>query len=183
LRAGVRTSNKIWSALLAFSGTVYLAVPALVLGLGFLLLARYINADPGTVAPVALVTANVMMALPFALVTLTPAMTRAADKYDRLAFSLDLRGRARWRLIEWPVLRRDLGYVLALAFCLSFGDLGVIALFGSQDFATLPWLLYQQMGSYRTTDAAGMALVLLVLCLTVFLVVPKLFEGRQNAET
>ena len=183
LRSNPSPINKIFRGLLTFSGTVYLAVPALVLGLGFFLLARSFLDDLTTVAPVALITANVMMALPFALVILTPAMGKAADKYDRLAFSLDLRGWARWRLIEWPVLRQDLGYLLALTFCLSLGDLGVIALFGGQGFATLPWLLFQHMGSYRTADAAGIALVLLTLCLAIFFIVPRLFEGRNRAET
>ena len=183
LRAGHQASNRGVAGFLTFCGTIYLVVPALVLGLGFFLLAREVAENPSDVAPFALVAANVMMALPFALVVLTPAITKSADKYDRLAFSLNLRGWTRWRLIEWPVLRRDLGYLLALAFCLSLGDLGVIALFGSQDFATLPWLLYQKMGSYRTADAAGIALILLVLCLTVFFLVPRMFEGRRHAET
>jgi thiamine transport system permease protein len=183
LRSKPSPMNKLYRGLLTFSGTVYLAVPALVLGLGFFLLARSFLDDLTAVAPVALIAANVMMALPFALVILTPAMGKAADKYDRLAFSLDLHGWARWRLIEWPVLRQDLGYLLALTFCLSLGDLGVIALFGGQGFATLPWLLFQHMGSYRTADAAGIALVLLTLCLAVFFIVPRLFEGRTRAET
>jgi thiamine transport system permease protein len=188
LRSRPGRFNHLWQSLLTFSGTVYLAVPALVLGLGFFLLAQFLVVrnvldDLSVVAPVALVAANVMMALPFALVILTPALGKTADKYDRLAFSLNLRGWTRWRLIEWPVLRHDLGYILALTFCLSLGDLGVIALFGSQDFTTLPWLLFQNMGSYRTSDAAGIALILLALCLSIFFVIPRLFEGRTHAET
>jgi thiamine transport system permease protein len=182
LRSGRSPLNKLWFVLLSFSGTVYLAVPALVLGLGFFLLARDLLSDPSSAAPFALVSANVLMALPFVLAILTPALRKSADRYDRLAFSLRLQGWTRWRLIEWPVLRQDLGYLLALAFCLSLGDLGVIALFGSQDFATLPWLLFQHMGSYRTTDAAGIALILLVLCLSIFFLVPRLFEGNSHAD-
>ncbi|MNU08260.1 thiamine transporter membrane protein [compost metagenome] len=30
---------------------------------------------------------------------------------------------------------------------------------------TLPWLLYSRMGSYRTADAAGLALFLGLICL------------------
>ena len=41
---------------------------------------------------------------------------------------------------------------------LSLGDLGVIALFGSDAVQTLPYLLLARMGSYRTADAAGLAL-------------------------
>jgi ABC-type sulfate transport system permease component len=49
---------------------------------------------------------------------------------------------------------------LCLRLALSLGDLGAIALFGSDRIITLPWLLYQKLGSYRTDDAAGLALLL-----------------------
>jgi thiamine transport system permease protein len=57
---------------------------------------------------------------------------------------------------------------------LSLGDLGVIALFGSDHVRTLPYLLMQRMGSYRTEDAAGIALLLGVLCLLLMTVSDRL---------
>jgi thiamine transport system permease protein len=57
----------------------------------------------------------------------------------------------------WPGLRRAILLAVAFATALSLGDLGAIALFGSQDVITLPYLLLQRMGSYRTDDAAGLA--------------------------
>ena len=160
------------------SATLYLAVPALVLGFGFFLIARQYGGANNYSAATALVTANVLMVLPFALVTLLPAAAKAANKYDRLASSLGVSGLSRWRLVESALLRNELIYVACIAFCMSLGDLGIIALFGSQDFATLPWLLYQKMGAYRTTEAAGIALFMLMLTLTVFLLLPPLF--RRN---
>ena len=71
----------------------------------------------------------------------------------------------RFRLIDWPVLGRPAG-LAALAMAMSLGDLGIITLFGSEDFLTLPYLL-QRMGTYRTTDAAGLALILGGLCLAL----------------
>jgi thiamine transport system permease protein len=59
--------------------------------------------------------------------------------------------------------------------------LGIIALFGSDDFSTLPWYLYQLMGSYKTDDAAGVALILLIITLTAFTVLPKFF-GRSDVK-
>ena len=44
----------------------------------------------------------------------------------------------------------------------------IIALFGSQQFQTLPWLLYQTMARYRSGEAAALALWLLVLTLVIF---------------
>lgn len=165
--------------LLSFSSTLYLAMPSLVLGLGFFLLARTIGGGHLPWAIAALLTSNVLMVLPFAVAILSPAMVKSANRYDKLAFSLGITRRLRWRLVESELLRPELVYIASLAFCMSLGDLGIIALFGNQDFVTLPWLLYQKMGSYRTDEAAGIALVMLFITLAVFLLIPKLFSPRH----
>ena len=167
---------KLLAGLISFSSALYLAFPSLVLALGMFVVARKLPGSLDSWALVAVLTANVLLALPFALTVLFPAFEKTAFKYDRLAFSLGLTTLAIWRLCEWPLLRKDLVYVATIAFCFSFGDLGVIALFGSQDVATLPWYLYQKMGSYRTDDAAGVALIMLAITLVVFLVLPWIME-------
>jgi len=187
-RLGARAFAPTTNRVMAFSTALYLAFPSLVLGLSFFLVARQLPGSLNFWALVAVLVANVLMAMPFAIAIMAPAMEKTAMRYDRLCLSLGLKPLARWQVAEWPLLKRDIGYVVAISFCLSLGDLGVIALFGNQDFATLPWYLYQKMGSYRTDDAAGVALVLLVIVLTVFLTVPRIIGGRQqraisNAET
>src|SRR3546814_17583077 len=84
-------------------------------------------------------------------------MREEAQRHDRLCRSLGIAGRRRLSLIEWPALRRPVALALAVAATLSLGDLGVIALFGSQDFAPLPLLLSQAMGGFRMAEAAGIA--------------------------
>jgi len=171
----------LFNAVQSFSAMLYLAFPALVMGLSFYLVARHLPGSINLWAVVALLTANTLMALPFAIAVLSPAMEKSAGRYDRLTFSLGVSRLNRWRLVEWPLLRSEIGYVCSIGFCFSLGDLGVIALFGNQDFVTLPWLLYQKFGSYRTNDAAGIALIMLVLTLTVFLLVPKLFAAKSQS--
>ncbi|HER26933.1 MAG TPA: ABC transporter permease subunit, partial [Rhodospirillales bacterium] len=149
---------------------------------GFFVIFQLLPMDTDKLAPLVLILANVLMALPFALVVFTPALQKSARRYDKLAFSLGLRGLTRWRLIDWPNLRSETGFVAALSFCLSLGDLGVIALFGNRDFATLPWLMYQNLGSYRTQDASVIALILLSLVVLVFLLLPALIEKRGHAK-
>ncbi len=56
---------------------------------------------------------------------------------------------------------------LAFAMALSLGDLGAVALFGSDNLMTLPWLVYSRMGNYRTADADGLALLLGLICLAL----------------
>lgn len=171
----------ILSSMMTVSGTIYLAIPSLVMALGFFLIARRLASDVYVFAPLALLLANVLMALPFALAILYPAVQKAGFKHDRLSSSLGLSGFARWRLVDFPAIRAEVGFVSALSFCFSFGDLGVISVFGNRDFSTLPWVLYQKMGSYRTTDAAGIALILLVTTFVVFTVVPRCYREKRDA--
>ncbi len=171
--------SKLFNIVLSFSGNLYLAIPSLIMGLGFFLLSQRYEAPLALWSTVALLTANVLMSLPFAQSVLAPAMQRTAQRYDRLVFSLNLTKIQRWVYVEYPYLKSSLGYVFALAFCFSLGDLGMIALFGSDEFSTLPWYLYQLMGSYRSSDASGVALILLVITLSAFIFLPKLFGGNH----
>ena len=70
-----------------------------------------------------------------------------------------------------PTGGSDLGadqFAAGLTAALSMGDLGVIALFADPDRATLPLKVYQLMGAYRMEQAAGGALLLLLLSLGLF---------------
>ncbi len=175
-RLGTRKSSKFFNLIVAFSGNLYLAIPSLILGLGFFLLSQRYEMPTLIWSTIALITANVLMSLPFALSVLTPAMQKTAMRYDKLVFSLGMGKLQRWVYCEFPFLASSMGYVFALAFCFSLGDLGIIALFGSEDFSTLPWYLYGLMGSYRTSDAAGVALIMLGITLVAFLALPRLFR-------
>jgi thiamine transport system permease protein len=175
-----RRSKGLGTIMISFSGNLYLAIPSLVLGLGFFLLSQRVDISQTVIATIALITANVLMALPFALSILSPIMIKTARRYDKLATSLGIFGWQRYKEIELPYLKPAMAYVFALAFCFSLGDLGIIALFGSESFSTLPWYLYGLLGSYRTSDAAGVALVMLVLVLAVFILVPRVFKKRKD---
>lgn len=176
-RLSDNTFSKLLNTIVSFSGNLYLAIPSLIMGLGFFLLSQTYEVPLVLWSTIALLTANILMSLPFALAVLGPAMQKTAQRYDKLVFSLNLSPLQRWVYCEYPYLRSSLGYVFALSFCFSLGDLGIIALFGSDDFSTLPWYLYQLMGSYRTSDAAGVALILLAITLSVFILLPRLFRS------
>ena len=60
------------------------------------------------------------------------------------------------------------GSVRGLAAAFSMGDLGVIALFSTPGQGTLPLEMYRLMGSYRTDDAQGAAVLLMALTLALF---------------
>ncbi len=145
-----------------------LVMPPVVIGAGWFLLLRQTDAL-WAAAPALVLAVNAVMAVPFATRAIRPAHDAAAAKHDRLCASLGMRGWNRFRLIDGPVLRKPAATALAFAAALSLGDLGVIALFGSDSVQTLPYLLLARMGSYRTADAAGLALFLGLLCLALML--------------
>ncbi|WP_216330366.1 thiamine/thiamine pyrophosphate ABC transporter permease ThiP [Rhizobium sp. X9] len=149
---------------LGAGSSLVLLVPPVVLGSGWFLLLRVFG-DVSFYAPVLVALINMLMALPLAMRVLEPAFTSHFLRTSRLSASLGLQGLTRLRFADLPVLRRPLLMAFSFAMALSLGDLGAVALFGSESFVTLPWLVYSNMGSYRTNDAAGYAFILGIVCL------------------
>lgn len=161
------------------AGLTAVAASPLVLGTGLFILINPFF-DPTRLAlPVTALT-NAIAALPFALRAILPALQTVEADYGRLADSLGLTGWSRLRLLILPRLARPLGFSAGLAAALSMGDLGVIALFADAEAATLPLQVFRLMGSYRTDDAAGAALLLLALSLALFWIFDR--GGRVNAD-
>jgi thiamine transport system permease protein len=175
------TGNGIVRTLLGLPAFAYLAVPAVVLSLGFFLLVRQSGLPINASAPLVVVGANSLLALPFAFATLGPPLDAIARSRGKLVRSLGLSGWQQFIAIEYPLLGRDIGLMLALSFCFSLGDLGVIALFGTQDFQTLPLLMYRALGAYRNNDAAAIAALLLIGTILAFFGLPRLIERIANA--
>ena len=175
------TANPALRAGIAAPSYAYLAVPAVVLALGFFLFVRSLGIDPAYAAPAIVVIANALLALPFAVATLGPPLDAIALSRGRLIRSLNLGSWRQFADVEWPLVGRDAGVAVALAFCFSLGDLGVIALFGTQDFATLPLLMVRSLGAYRTNDAAAIAALMLCLTIFAFVAIPRLFGSPAHA--
>ncbi|OIP82813.1 MAG: thiamine/thiamine pyrophosphate ABC transporter permease ThiP [Rhodobacterales bacterium CG2_30_65_12] len=160
-------------------GTLTIAASPLVIGTGLFIL-LFPVADPTALALPVTALVNAVMALPFALRALVPALTAIEADYGPLADSLGMTGAARLTRLWLPRLRRPLGFATGLAAALSMGDLGVIAMFASPEGGTLPLALYRLMAAYKMDAAAGAALILLASSLLIFWVFDR--GGRVNAD-
>ncbi len=159
-------------------GNLILVMPPLVLGTGlFLLLRPYV--DVFSLALLLVILINALLALPFVLRILEAPVQQQAQNYDRLVQSLGISGWSRFRLLDWPSLKPAAGLAFGIAASLSAGDLGAIALFGSDRVTTLPLLLYQRMGGYRMEEAAVTAVLLLLTCLLLFALSQWLVQERS----
>lgn len=159
-------------------GLIGLSASPLMLGVGWFILLNPVLDPVGVSLPVTAVV-NALMALPFALRIIVPAVRGALESYGRLCIALDIRGFAAWRWLILPRSAAATGFAAGLTGALSVGDLGVIALFADRDRTTLPLQMYRLMGAYRVEAAAGAALLLLVMALAVFWICDR--GGRWHA--
>jgi thiamine transport system permease protein len=157
--------------------SLVLVVSPLVIGTGLFALLSPI-ADVFAIGLALVIVVNAIMGLPYVIRTLGPPLMRAGEQHDRLCASLGIVGWNRLRLVKWPLLRRPVGLSLALSAALAVGDVGVIALFGTQDTTTLPLLLYQRMAAYQMDAAAVTAVVLAALCFGLFAAIERGVGGH-----
>lgn len=160
-------------------GFLSIAASPLVMGTG-LYIVMFPLVNPVAWALPITVVVNAAMALPFAMRALVPAIAEVDQRFGPLVQSLAMGPWAGLRLVWWPRLRRPLGFSAGLAAALSMGDLGVIALFGAPDAATLPLQMYRLMAAYRLDDAAAAGVLLLGLSLGIFWLFDR--GGRVDAD-
>ncbi|MCU0902252.1 MAG: thiamine/thiamine pyrophosphate ABC transporter permease ThiP [Tabrizicola sp.] len=153
--------------LIETAATVPLATSGLVLGTGLFLLVQPFVPPMSLAVPVTILV-NVALSLPYLYRILAPETRALQSDYGRLADSLSLVGWSRLRWLILPRLARPLGFGAGIAAALSMGDLGVIALFAGERQATLPLVVSQLAGAYRTEAAASAALLLVGLSLALF---------------
>ncbi|MEP2533010.1 thiamine/thiamine pyrophosphate ABC transporter permease ThiP [Shimia sp.] len=161
------------------AGLLGIAASPLVIGTGLFIVIHPI-ADPFAFAFPVTAVVNAIMALPFALRIMVPAVRDTVQSYGQLSATLNLSGITWLRLVLIPRIRGTLGFACGLTAAMSMGDLGVIALFADPEHATLPLQMYRLMGAYQLQAAAGAAVLLLVLSFGLFWLMDK--GGRGHAE-
>jgi thiamine transport system permease protein len=139
-----------------------LAIPPFALTAGlFLLIQRF--GDPSSAGLILLPLVNGLAAVPFAYRYIAPHLLTVEERYGRVAASLGVTGWAKLTIMDWPVLKRPLAAGFAFGMALSFGDFGIIALFGGTELVTLPYLLYERLGAYRLDEASAIGLVIVLV--------------------
>ncbi len=169
-----RRRRQILSAqLLESSGMLILTMPSIVLATGLFLLSIKIPTWFDSLSPI-LILCHALLAVPYILKILDTPMWDLTQRYHNLCLSLGISGWRRLYLIEFKALHIPLTQAFSVGCAVSLGDFGLISLLGNENFKTLPFYLYQQIGAYRTADAAVTAMLLLILSLFLFFLIEKL---------
>ena len=164
-----------WAALgLALAGPI---VPPAVLATGWFLAFKSFDQSL-LITMLAVIALNGLMALPFSVAVLRSGFSQMGDSHNRLCQQLSVTGWNRFWHIDVPLMMPALRQAGLLAFVMSLGDLTAVTMLGSQGLVTLPALIHQQMGNYRSTAAAGTALILAASCYALAVVAQRLGKSR-----
>ena len=157
-----------------------LAVSTLVLTLGWILLFPELRWEwRGRLLPVAVVQSMVVLPLVYRLIR--DGFSRIPPELLRSAASLGASRRIRFLRIELPLLRRSLclGGLMAVAF--SFGDVGAVILFLTEDLMTWPLWIFRLMAKYEFDAAAGAGLYLTLWMVLILGLMGRLEEKERHA--
>lgn len=153
-----------------------LGTSAVTLGLGFLLV---FNRPPLIAGHsfVLIPLAHSLVALPFVVRILQPAIESIPDIYTQSAAILGASPWQVWRQIELPLLARSFLSGGIFAFTISIGEFGATTFLSTPDLPTIPVAIYRylsQPGALNYGQAMAMATILMVVCALAIMVVEKL---------
>jgi spermidine/putrescine transport system permease protein len=160
-----------------------LVIPLVVLGISLLIL---FNAVGVPLSPYTAAIGHVVIALPFAILTMVPRLERIPAALEEASRDLGASAMTTFRLITFPLLVPALISAFLISFTISFDEL-VISSFIAGDQATFPVYLYSQLRlPERLPSVIAVAVVILVV--SVIVVVASevgrfLSERRLEAQT
>ncbi len=105
-------------------------------------------------------------------------MPHIEQQYQYVCASLGMRGWQRFKVVEWQALRKPFAHAFAISFMFA---ISAIALFGGQEFRTLPLYLFQLLGSYQMDAAAVVSVTLLLLSVGCFALIEKVLKAKEKA--
>jgi thiamine transport system permease protein len=153
-----------------------LGASAVTLGLGFIL---SFNRPPLRLlaSPWLVPLAHSMVALPFVIRTLQPALASIPERLRDAASSLGASPFHAWLAVDWPIIWRASLAAATFAFTVSLGEFGATALLTRPEYPTIPIAIYRflsQPGGLNYGQAMAMATVLMVLATVGILLIERL---------
>ncbi len=153
-----------------------LGASAVTLGLGFIVTFNR--------PPLALVTtpflaplAHMLIALPFVIRSLQPALASIPGQLRQAAASLGASPIRVWAAVDWPIVGRATLSAGVFAFTISLGEFGASSLVVRPDYPTMPIAIARflsQPGGMNYGQAMAMATILMLVCGLGILLIERL---------
>ena len=144
---------------------------AVMLGLGFIITYGKWLASPWIVP-----FAHTLVALPFVIRTLQPAIASIPKRLRQAASTLGASPLEVWKNIDLPILRRATLAAATFAFTISLGEFGATLLISRPEYPTIPVAIERflsQPGGLNYGQAMAMATILMALTTASILLIEK----------
>jgi thiamine transport system permease protein len=118
-------------------------------------------------SPLIVPIAHTIIALPFVIRTLQPALASIPDRLRQAAAVLGASPRRAWFAVDWPIVRRATLSAAVFAFTISLGEFGASSLVVRPEYPTLPIAIagfLAQPGGLNYGQAMAMATILMAAC-------------------
>lgn len=148
-----------------------LGASAVTLGLGFI-----VSFGPLLASPLLVPLAHTLIALPFVIRALQPALASIPNRLRQAAATLGASPRRAWWAVDWPIVRRATLSAAVFAFTVSLGEFGATSLVYRPEYPTLPMAIYRflsQPGGLNYGQAMAMATILMSICTAGILMIEK----------
>ena len=143
-----------------------LGASAVTLGLGFIIT---FNRPPLVLvtSPLLAPIAHTLIALPFVIRSLQPALASIPDQLKQAAAALGASPIRVWATVDWPIVGRATLSAGVFAFTISLGEFGATSLVVRPEYPTMPIAIARflsQPGGMNYGQAMAMATILMVVC-------------------
>ena len=152
-----------------------LGASAVTLGLGFLLVFNRPPFDPRSF-PFLIPIAHSLVALPFVVRILQPALASIPISLRQAAAVLGASPWQVWREVELPITARAAVVGAIFSFTISLGEFGATTFLARPEYPTLPVAIFRflsQPGALNYGQALAMATLLLIVCAVSIFILEK----------
>jgi thiamine transport system permease protein len=153
-----------------------LGTSAVTLGLGFIVALDQPPLDLRA-SPWLVPLAHTLVALPFVVRSLTPALRSIRPRLRHAAAVLGANPGQVVTRVDLPLVGRALLVAAAFAFSISLGEFGATALIARPEYPTVPVMIYRflsQPGALNYGQALALSTILMVVCATAMLGIERL---------
>src|SRR5579859_4951258 len=153
-----------------------LGTSAVTLGLGFIVA---LNRPPLDLraSPVLLPLAHTLVALPFVVRSLTPALRSIRPRLRQAAAVLGASPARVWREVDLPLVGRAVLVAATFAFTISLGEFGATAVIARPQNPTVPIAIYRFLslpGALNYGQALALSTILMLVCTAGILAIERL---------
>jgi len=157
-----------------------LATSAVTLGFGYIITMNHPPLNLRT-SPLLIVIAHTLVALPFVVRSLLPALRSIQPSLREAASTMGASPARVWREVDLPIAGRALLVGAVFAFTISMGEFGATVFIARPDTPTMPTAIFRffsQPGAMNYGQALAMSTLLMLVCVIGFVTIERFRIGN-----